>query len=800
MALAAVTKLPQISEDRILGVAKHLSEGIGYRTVGTYEHALADNWMVEAATQVKHNCERIVERTGRKLECEVWRQEGSGNHRFDMMGKRLYKTYVNLSNIIVRISDGTPEGKEHAVLVNSHLDSTLPSPGAADDALSVGVMLDCMRVLIETPEWSPKHAIIFLFNHAEESLQDGSHLFSTQHPIASTVRAVVNLEAAGTTGREILFQATSEQMIEAYSHVPRPHGTVFANDIFSSGIILSDTDFRQFEYYLNVTGLDMAVVGNSYLYHMRKDLVENIEPGVAQHMGENTLALLKHLSSSESRISSLTEGYSRPTTVYFSHLGQTFFIYSFQTAKVLYSALLIASFALGNDGFWKEQAKGAAAVVSGTVGTLLVPNVVAIIMRSALNKGMSWFKSPMLPLGLYAPAALLGRYSYLCYCFASSNQATLALGVQMANVGSAAIFFLNALPIFIALVVNTILIGSTKRISLWTYGLGQTLPSATGLLMLYGVLDVFVPLTGRIGADAPADNIVATIIASLGAMTLPLALPFAHRFGRRALLRGIIYTSMATALSMAFFATLDPFDSMHQKRLFILHTENVTSSEHHLHLATADGAPGFHRLVEEIAEEFSATGMTPVPIVMNDDNSDWDNLYPFSAFLTPYKIPLAIDPSYVSPWASSQQFVVMAVEHNEHFLPGTRNLTVHVLHPGLIWTVVAFDAHVLQWSIDDNPPNEYARHHIKEGSFYGTDTYSFDMVVKVPSDKPEDTRILINFIGLEEKGMWPAKKAVKAQGGASMLFFEELDQWLDEKTGGEVDALLMGSVAGIAHI
>jgi len=125
--------------------------------------------------------------------------------RFDMMGKRLYKTYVNLTNIIVRISDGTPEGKEHAVLINSHLDSTLPSPGAADDALPVGIMLDCMRVLIETPDWSPAHAIIFctslffsalshidtysctkVFNHAEESLQDGSHLFSTQHPVAST--------------------------------------------------------------------------------------------------------------------------------------------------------------------------------------------------------------------------------------------------------------------------------------------------------------------------------------------------------------------------------------------------------------------------------------------------------------------------------------------------------------------------------------------------------------------------------------------------------------------------------------
>jgi Zn-dependent M28 family amino/carboxypeptidase len=119
------------------------------------------------------------------------------------MGKRLYKTYVDLTNIVIRVSDGTPEGKEHALLVSAHLDSTLPSPGAADDALSVGVMLDCIRVLTHTPGWTPSHAIIFckrpfngfflsrtefgvVFNHGEESLQDASHLFSTQHPIAHT--------------------------------------------------------------------------------------------------------------------------------------------------------------------------------------------------------------------------------------------------------------------------------------------------------------------------------------------------------------------------------------------------------------------------------------------------------------------------------------------------------------------------------------------------------------------------------------------------------------------------------------
>jgi Zn-dependent M28 family amino/carboxypeptidase len=35
-----------------------------------------------------------------------------------------------------------------------------------------------------------------------------------------SVRAVINLEAAGTTGGALLFQATSQEMIEAYSHVP----------------------------------------------------------------------------------------------------------------------------------------------------------------------------------------------------------------------------------------------------------------------------------------------------------------------------------------------------------------------------------------------------------------------------------------------------------------------------------------------------------------------------------------------------------------------------------------------------
>jgi Zn-dependent M28 family amino/carboxypeptidase len=78
-----------------------------------------------------------------------------------MMNHRVYKTYTQVTNIIMRISNGTPQGKEHAVLVNSHVDSTLMTPGAADDGIAVGVMLECIRVLLADSDWEPSNAVIF---------------------------------------------------------------------------------------------------------------------------------------------------------------------------------------------------------------------------------------------------------------------------------------------------------------------------------------------------------------------------------------------------------------------------------------------------------------------------------------------------------------------------------------------------------------------------------------------------------------------------------------------------------------
>ena len=60
------------------------------------------------------------------------------------------------------------------------------------------------------------------------------------------------------------------------------------------------------------------------------------------------------------------------------------------------------------------------------------------------------------------------------------------------------------------------------------------------------------------------------------------------------------------------------------------YSQLVTQGQH-LHIAAADSAPGFGDLVHDIADKFGADGVPPKEIIMDDYNSDWDTLYPFSA-------------------------------------------------------------------------------------------------------------------------------------------------------------------------
>ena len=111
--------------------------------------------------------------------------------------------------------------------------------------------------------------------------------------------------------------------------------------------------------------------------------------------------------------------------------------------------------------------------------------------------------------------------------------------------------------------------------------------------------------------------------------------------------------------------------------------------------------------------------------------------------------------------------------------------------------MIAFDAHVLSWQLDKNPVPYFARHHIKEASFYGVDRWTLDLVINATT-KGERPSLKIDYQGIQEKGMWPGKQAERE--GPAMDLFEKLDAWLDERPGVAFDALLLGCVFGVVTI
>ena len=269
-------------------------------------------------------------------------------------------------------------------------------------------------------------------------------------------------------------------------------------------------------------------------------------------MGENVLAILRYLSSDASPLDSLTAGYTRPTTVFFSDFGR-FIQYQFSTALLMYGTLFSLSVSLAwfvyrervlgsrsgsrslaaASGFWVTQWNGARALLFAFGGALICANGLAVIMHRIVGRNMSWFADEHSALFLYGPAALTGsslhphpnvagvsysspmmvnsfavvvtgmlvsqtvvgmekEHNILTALLLMQSGGTLAL--QLLGLGSAYFLFINAVPLFVAISLDALLNRGSRVVSLWTYALGMLMPLFTGAKMACIVFDVFVPL------------------------------------------------------------------------------------------------------------------------------------------------------------------------------------------------------------------------------------------------------------------------------------------------------------------
>ncbi|EIW65964.1 hypothetical protein TREMEDRAFT_70376 [Tremella mesenterica DSM 1558] len=795
--------LPQVSEDLVMGHIAAL-EQIGYRIVGTQEALDGEKYVLDQVKILEGNCN-----DGGVLKCEVWVQKGSGFHEFELLDHEILKVYKGITNIILRITSlfppsgpRDPEAKD-AILLGSHIDSTLPSPGAADDGMGVGVMLDVARVLVERN--APfDNSIIFLWNGGEETLQDGSHLYSTQHETRHSVKAMINLEAAGTTGGALLFQATSAELIEAYSRAPHPRGTVIAADVFASGIILSDTDFGQFEQYLNVPGLD---VSRPFQTADNSDSIVNIETGAAQHFADNIIAIVDYLLSPNSP---LPHTLSPPHTVYLSLYDRFFFHCTMPTAGIVYFTMATMVLAVIIVDLRQSAIRPFLIALIGTpVGLIagLIPAILLALSLSSIGKGQLWFRHEHLSLVLYCPIAYLG--SLLCQYFLSTFlppsqrhrmesatyhaqlvwYTTLMLLIHNLGIRSAYIFTFLVTPQLLATSWKMFrqLINPKGARELGAIG-GYVLPLAVLMFLcveaITSTLDIFTPLSGRMGKDAPAEIIIATISASCGLVFFPPVVPLFHRLPRKQQRRTIMGLTVLTLGVIGFMTSpmWGPYDKMHPKRGAVQYTHNHTDHTDTLHLAYMDrGYSHFHiALHDQFAPESNMTHTSLTPY-----DPDWDVLYPVSTFLDTYRFEI---PGQEFSWPDLRWSMKEVSRTGDE-----RRVRLTFDFTGLLWPTIAFEAEILDWNFEFPPPKGIKRHHFKIAT--SLDDAIVELELGIPLEK-----VIMDWSAIDMNQMVPNTAPRLGPNMPASKLLTEIDSWAQNAFSGSIDLLMFGAVVGSIEV
>ncbi|OAE27479.1 hypothetical protein AXG93_3911s1620 [Marchantia polymorpha subsp. ruderalis] len=312
-------------------------------------------------------------------------------------GKSL--VYTNLKHLVVRISPSDfMEAKENAILVSSHIDTVITSPGAGDCSSCVGVMLELVRALSHRAHRF-KHSVIFLFNTGEEEGLVGAHSFITQHPWTYSIRAAIDIEAMGIGGKSLLFQAGPDKwLLEMYKKVAKyPSAQILAQDVFHFGLIKSATDFQVYVEVGGLSGLDFAHVENGAIYHTKNDRSGHLRPGSLQPIGRDLLVLLDNVALSDDLpfLSNNATGFEQMETVYFDILGFILLISSLYLSGLGIAALIELGLAI------------LTIILTWTIASVHV-FLVAVILPHASPFPIPYITHSWLAVGLFGVPAVMG--------------------------------------------------------------------------------------------------------------------------------------------------------------------------------------------------------------------------------------------------------------------------------------------------------------------------------------------------------------------------------------------------------
>lgn len=387
----------RFSEERSWRYLKEIV-GTGPRVAGTKYH-------LEKTIDMKNIVDGIANKSNVKIHTD-W-QIVTGDYW--LAARRPFiNAYGNLSNIIAVLEGESGLDRDgntnSSILFNCHYDTVPTSPGASDNGLFCAAMLEVLSIFSKNTQ-KFKHNIIFLFNGAEENPLQGASGF-LKHPWSKGITALVNLDAAGTNCKSMLFQVSDPRVVRAYAAVTeRPSAQAIGEVLFSAGIIPSDTDFRVFRDFAQIYGVDIAFSKVGHVYHTRHDSLETIASGVLQHSGDMLLNVARYMADSDLFH---TKAQTPETLVYWDYLNIVMFHYDFDTALLvdgIIAAFGVASvlYYLSMVGYRRSTIKellisSVLRVVAAAMGVVAVVSITALMVLFAGQLrylSNSWLVVPM---------------------------------------------------------------------------------------------------------------------------------------------------------------------------------------------------------------------------------------------------------------------------------------------------------------------------------------------------------------------------------------------------------------------
>jgi Peptidase family M28 len=225
-----------------------------------------------------------------QLESLGWRtevQESIGMFDFGVDGTQSIAAVAN----VIATKPGT--ASTGTVLLTAHYDTVAGAPGAADDGIGVGTLLETARAL--STAGAPRNTVMILLTDAEEHGLLGAEAFVRERAKELGTVVVLNHEARGASGAPMTFRMSSpnSELLEVLAGAPG----VFADSSSEASFeaLPNDTDFTPFEQ-AGLHGYDTAIMADGAYYHSPLDDPAHLSAASLQQMGDTTLALTRELA------------------------------------------------------------------------------------------------------------------------------------------------------------------------------------------------------------------------------------------------------------------------------------------------------------------------------------------------------------------------------------------------------------------------------------------------------------------------------------------------------------------------